>query len=316
MESLFIGIDVSKDHLDVHLRPLGQAFRVPNDPAGHRDLLTRMTHFSKVLRIVLESTGGYETPVALVLAQAGLPVVIVNARQVRDFAKALGYLAKTDTIDAAVLAHFAEMVRPPVRPLPTPELQKLREFLDRRTQLVETRVAEQNRKQTVTDAAVGRDIDVHIRWLTNRIKGLNKQIDALVAADLVWKARDTLLQTIPGIGDQTSHMLLGHLPELGQLGRREIANLVGLAPLNRDSGRHQGQRHIVGGRARVRCSLYLAALTAMRVSEPLKTYYCDLVTQGKAAKVAMTALARKLLCIANAVIRDQVPWRPPTAATV
>ena len=316
MAPIFVGIDVSKDHLDVHIRPLGQAFRIPNDPAGHRDLLTRMISLSEVLRIVMESTGGYETPVALVLAQAGLPVAIVNARQARDFAKALGYLAKTDTIDAGALAHFAEAVQPPVRPLPTPELQKLREFLDRRTQLIETRVAEKNRKQTVTDAAVGRDIDVHIRWLTNRIKGIDKQIDALVAANLVWKAHDTLLQTIPGIGDKTSHMLLGHLPELGQLGRREIANLVGLAPLNRDSGRQQGQRHIVGGRARVRCSLYLAALTAMRVSEPLKTYYCDLVTQGKAAKVAMTALARKLLCIANAVIRDQVPWRPPTAATV
>jgi transposase len=316
MESLFIGIDVSKDHLDVHIRPLGQAFRVPNDPAGHRDLLTRVTHLSKVLRIVMESTGGYETPLALVLARAELPVAIVNARQARDFAKALGYLAKTDTLDAAVLAHFAEMVQPPVRPLPTPELQKLREFLDRRAQLIETRIAEQNRKQTVTDKAVGRDIDAHIRWLNSRIKGLDKQIGSLVAANLVWKANDKLLQTIPGIGDQTSRMLLGHLPELGRLGRREIANLVGLAPLNRDSGKQQGQRHIVGGRARIRCSLYLAALTAMRVSEPLKTYYCDLVTKGKAAKVAITAVARKLLCIANAVIRDQVPWRTPTAATV
>jgi transposase len=315
MEPLFIGIDVSKDHLDVYVRPTGQAFRVPNDPPGHRDLLTRIAHISKVLRIVMESTGGYEMPVAIVLAEKGLPVAIVNPRQVRNFAKALGRLAKTDSIDAAVLAHFAETVQPPIRTMPSSELQKLREFLDRRDQLIATRVAEENRRKSVTDVAIGRDIDVHIRWLNNRIKGLDKQIGSLVAANLEWKAKDALLQSIPGIGDVTSRMLLGHLPELGQLGRREIASLVGLAPFNNDSGRQQGQRHIVGGRARIRNALYMAALTAMRVSAPMKRFYHELVKKGKAAKVAVTAVARKLLCVANAIIRDQKPWRMPSAAT-
>jgi len=264
----------------------------------------------------MESTGGYEMPVAIDLAQAGLPVAIVNPRQVRDFAKALGYLAKTDTIDAAVLAHFAETVRPPIRTMPSQELQKLREILDRRDQLIAERVAEENRRKTVTVAAVGRNITLHINWLDKQIKGLDKQIGSLVADNLEWKAKDALLQSIPGVGDQTSRMLLGHLPELGQLGRREIASLVGLAPFNNDSGRQQGQRHIVGGRARIRNALYMAALTAMRVSAPMKRFYYELVKKGKAAKVAVTAVARKLLCIANAIVRDQIPWRLPPAATV
>ena len=315
MEPLFIGIDVSKDHLDVHVRPTGQAFRVPNDPAGHRDLLTRIAHISKVLRIVMESTGGYEMPVAMHLTEEGLPVAIVNPRQVRNFAKALGRQAKTDSLDAAVLAHFAETVQPPIRTMPSSELQKLREFLDRRDQLIASRVAEENRRKTVTDVVIGRDVDAHIRWLNNRIKGLDKQIGSLVANNLEWKAKDALLQSIPGIGDQTSRLLLARLPELGQAERRGIASLAGLAPMNNDSGRQQGQRHIVGGRARIRNALYMAALTAMRVCEPMKRIYHELVKKGKAAKVAVTAVARRLLCIANAIIRDQKPWRMPSAAT-
>ena len=285
MDPTFIGIDVSKDHLDVHVRPTGQAFRVPNDPAGHRELLAQMTDPSKVLRIVLESTGGYEAPVAAVLAAAGLPVVVVNARQARDFAKALGYLAKTDTLDAAVLAHFGEAVMPPLRPFPTPELQELREFLDRRANHVQTRVAEQTRLPKVTLKAVQKDIEAHLRWLDQRIKNLDRQIGRLIAANLTWKATDDLLQSIPGIGTQTSRMLLGHLPELGTLDRRQVAALVGLAPLNKDSGHQQGQRHIVGGRARVRRALYLAALTAIRTGECFQAHYALLRQKGKAAKV-------------------------------
>ena len=316
MDSLFVGIDVSKDHLDVHIRPTGQAFRVSNDPAGHRELLAKMTDSSTILRIVMESTGGYETPVAAVLAAAGLPVVIVNARQARDFAKALGYLAKTDTLDAAVLAHFADTVRPDVRPFPTPELRELRELLDRRANLVQTRVAEQTRLQTVTLKAVRQDIEAHVRWLNKRIKGLEAQLGRLIDANATWKATDDLLQTIPGIGTQVSRMLLGHVPELGTLGRRQVACLVGLAPLNKDSGHKQGQRHIVGGRAQVRRALYMAAVAAIRYAETFKAHYTELRQKGKAAKVALVAIARKLLCIANAVVREKQPWRNPASATV
>jgi transposase len=313
MEPHFIGIDVSKDHLDVHVRPTGQAFRVPNDPAGHRDLLTRIAHISKVLRIVMESTGGYEMPVAIDLAQAGLPVAIVNPRQVRDFAKALGRQAKTDTIDAAVLAHFAETVRPPIRTMPSQELQKLREILDRRDQLIAERVAEENRRKTVTVAAVGRNITLHINWLDKQIKGLDKQIGSLVADNLEWKAKDALLQSIPGVGDQTSRMLLGHLPELGRVGRREIASLVGLAPFNRDSGRQRGHRTIWGGRASVRTALYMATLTAVRWNPVLRVYYRRLCAAGKKKKVALTASMRKLLVILNAIVRTKQPWQCQTA---
>jgi transposase len=314
MSPLAIGIDVAKDHLDLHLRPTGQGLRVPNTPAGHRDLLAQLPEPAAVARVILESTGGLERPVASVLAAAGYPVVICNARQIRDFAKALGYLAKTDTLDARVLAHFGEMVQPPVRPLPPPDLQELREFLDRRTQLVQTRTAEKNRLTTATLKAVQQDIEAHIRWLDKRIKTVDAGIDRLLATHVEWTAADDFLKSIPGIGRQVSRMLLGHLPELGHLDRRTLAALVGLAPVNRDSGRHQGQRHILGGRAAVRRALYMAAVAAIRSSEPFRVYYTTLRGRGKAAKVALIAVARKLLCVANAVLRDQTAWENPTLA--
>ncbi len=314
MNSLAIGIDVAKDHLDLHVRPTGQVLRIPNTPAGHRDLLTQLPPAAEVARVILESTGGLERPVAAVLAAADYPVVICNARQIRDFAKALGYLAKTDTLDAQVLAHFGEMVQPPVRPLPPPDLQELREFLDRRTQLVQTRTAEKNRLSTATLKPIQRDIQAHIDWLDKRIKTVEAGIARLLASHVEWTAADDFLQSIPGIGRQVSRTLLGYLPELGRLDRRALAALGGLASVNRDSGRHQGQRHIRGGRAPVRRALYMAAVAAIRSSEPFRVYYQTLRGRGKASKVALIAVARKLLCIANAVLRDQRAWDNPTLA--
>ena len=313
--SAFIGIDVSSDQLDVHIRPEARAFRVGNDPDGHRQLLAALPAPDAVVRLVLEATGGLEAPVAAALAQAGYPVAVVNPRQVRDFAKATGTRAKTDALDAAILAHFADAIRPEVRPLPGPELRQLRELLDRRTQLIQMRTAEQNRLRSTTQKAVRKDLEAHLAWLAKRIKGVEAQLDKLIAGNLHWKATGDLLQSIPGIGVQTSRSLLGQLPELGTLDRRRLACLVGLAPLNSDSGRHRGLRRIVGGRASIRKALYMAALAASTHNAHFKAIYARLRSQGKAAKVALIAVARKLLCIANAVVRNKTPWRQPEVAS-
>jgi transposase len=311
----FVGIDVSQDFLDVHLRPDHKSFRVANDLEGHRQLLAGLPVPAEVVRIVLEATGGLEAPITATLAAAGYPVVVVNPRQVRDFAKATGLRAKTDTLDAAILAFFAEAIRPEIRPLPSPELQELRELLDRRAQLIQMRTAEQNRLHSTTQKAVRKDLESHLAWLQKRIKGVEHQLDQLIAANLSWKATEELLRSIPGIGPQTSRSLLGQLPELGQLDRRRLASLVGLAPMCHDSGRHQGLRHIVGGRVQVRRALYMAALAAIRHDAYFCAFYARLRAQGKVAKVALIAVARKLLCVANAVIRDQSPWRHSIVAT-
>jgi transposase len=307
--SAFVGIDVSQGFLDVHLRPDGRTFRVSNDADGHRQLLADLPTPHHIVRVVLEATGGLEAPVAATLATAGYPVAVVNPRQVRDFAKATGTLAKTDALDAAILAHFADALRPEVRALPSPELQELRELLDRRGQLLQMRTAESNRLGSTTQKAVRKDLTAHLAWLDNRIKGVEDQLDQLIAANLHWKATDELLRSIPGIGAQTSRSLLGQLPELGRLDRRQLASLVGLAPLNCDSGHHRGLRRIVGGRAHVRKALYMAALAAVRHSPHFRAVYARLRSQGKVAKVALIAVARKLLCIANAVVRDKTHWR-------
>ena len=313
--STFVGIDVSRDFLDIHLRPDGRSFRVRNDPDGHRKLLAALPAPADMERIVLEATGGLEAPVAAALATAGHPVAVVNPRQVRDFAKATGTLAKTDTLDAVVLAHFADALRPEVRALPSPELQDLRELLDRRAQLLQMRTAESNRLGSTTQKAVRKDLAAHLAWLDKRITGVEHQLDQLIAANLHWKATDERLRSIPGIGPQTARALLGQLPELGRLDRRQLASLVGLAPLNCDSGHHQGLRRIVGGRAHVRKALYMAALAAVRHYPHFRAVYARLRSQGKVAKVALIAVARKLLCIANAVVRDQTHWRHSIVAT-
>lgn len=314
--SSFVGIDVSQDFLDVHIRPESRTFRVSNDPDGHRKLLAALPAAGSIVRVVLEATGGLEAPVAAALAAAGWAVAVVNPRRVRDFAKATGKLAKTDALDAAVLAHFAEAIQPEVRVLPSPELQELRELLDRRAQLLQMRTAESNRLGSTSQQAVRKDLEAHLAWLKKRIQNIEEQLDQLIVANLHWKATDELLQSIPGIGAQTSRSLLGQLPELGQLDRRQLAALVGLAPMNSDSGTHSGIRNIVGGRAFVRKALYMAALAAIRHCAHFREFYARLRGQGKVAKVAIIAVARKLLCIANAVVRDQSPWRHSGVATV
>ena len=312
----FVGIDVSQDFLDVHVRPEGRSFRVPNDPDGHRKLLADLPGPSQIVRVVLEATGGLEAPIAAALAAAGWAVAVVNPRRVRDFAKAAGKLAKTDALDAAILAHFAEALKPEVRVLPSADLQELRELLDRRFQLLQMRTAESNRLGSTTQKAVRKDIEAHLAWLAKRIESVEAQLDHLVAANLTWKATDELLQSIPGVGPQTSRSLIGQLPELGHTDRRQLAALVGLAPMNSDSGMMKGTRHIVGGRASVRRSLYMAALAAVRHRNHFREFYARLRGQGKVAKVALIAVARKLLCIANAVVREQAPWRHSGVATV
>jgi transposase len=310
----FIGIDVSQDSLDLHVRPAGIAGRVTNTPEGHRELLALLPPPTAVHRIVLEATGGLESLVAATLSAAGYSVAVVNPRQVRDFARATGRLAKTDALDAATLAHFGEAVKPVPRPLPSQELQDFREILDRREQLLQMQTAEANRLRSTRQKAVRKDIETHLAWLAKRLDGVNLQLAQAVAANLQWTADEALLRSIPGVGAQTARMLIGHLPELGRLDRRPLASLVGLAPLNRDSGLHRGLRFIVGGRAMIRKALYMAALASIKHNAVMRTYYAQLRAKGKAGKTALIAVARKLLCIANAILRTRTPWHQPAVA--
>jgi transposase len=310
---VFVGIDVAKDALDVHSSPAGDTARVPNTDDGHRALIAGFRDRPPAL-IVLEATGGYQTPVVAALAAAGLPVVVANPRQVRSFAKALGLLAKTDRIDARVLAAFADKVRPEPRPVPTPDQEAVRELLDRRRQLVRMRTAEANRLDTARSAAVRKQIGKHIAWLDRQLKAVEADLDAALRASPAWRADDDLLRSAPGVGPQVARTLLVDLPELGRLGRRQISALVGLAPVNRDSGRARGRRQIAGGRAAVRSALYMASLTAVRYSPGLRAFYRRLRAAGKAAKVALVAVARKLLTILNSMIRDRLTWDQTRAA--
>jgi transposase len=311
--STFVGIDVSKAHLDVALRPGGATFRVANDPAGIADLVARLHPLSPAL-VVLEATGGYEAPALAALQVAGIPAAAINPRQARDFAKATGRLAKTDRIDAQALAHFAEAVRPEPRPADSPEREALAAAVARRGQLVEMRVMGSNRLAACRDAAVRAAIGRHIAWLDAELAEAERALAEAVRASPAWRERDELLRTIPGIGPATSRTLLTSLPELGALGGGRLAALAGLAPYAHDSGALKGSRHIRGGRADVRRALYLAALSARR-SGPLKAFADRLLARGKKAKVVPIAVARKLLTIANAVVRTGLPWAPELAAT-
>jgi transposase len=308
----FAGIDVSKDHLDVHVRPGGGAARFANDPAGVAALVERLTALAPD-RVVLEATGGYEAPAAAALAAAGLPAVVVNPRQARDFARAAGKLAKTDAIDAAALAHFAEAVRPEVRPLPDAEQRALAALVARRRQLVEMRTAEQNRLGAAA-AAVAAGIRDHIAWLDGQLERLARETAAAVEASPAWRAKDDLLRSAPGVGPVVSRTLLTELPELGALSAKRIAALAGVAPVARESGRWSGARAIAGGRAPVRSALYMACLSAVRYNPPLRAFYRRLRAAGKAAKVAQVAAMRKLLVTLNAMVRDNRPWGPAPAA--
>jgi transposase len=311
--SYFIGIDVSKAHLDVATRPDGREFRLPNTAGGIAALVERLAASPPAL-VVMEATGGLERAAAVALAAAGLPVRVVEPSRARHFARSLGQFSKTDAIDARALAHFAESVKPEARALPDEATHRLRALLDRRRQLVESRVAEENRLRQGPTAAVRTDLEAHIAYLKGRIDQLDAVVGEAIAADEAMKLRDEVLRSAPGIGRQTSAMMLGSLPELGSLDRKQVSALAGLAPRARDSGQVRGVRTIFGGRGDVRRALYMAAVSAMRFNPHLRAFYTRLRRAGKAAKLAIVAVARKLLTIANAMVRDMKPWDPKMAA--
>ena len=308
MERLFVGIDVSKDQLEVYVRPTGERLAVATDEAGLTQLLgwlqARHPHV-----IVLEATGGYEARVAAAVAHAGLPVAVVNPRQIRDFARATGQLAKSDGLDAAVLAHFGEAVQPPVRPLPDAQALALAELVTRRRQLVEMLTAELNRQRQARQRLVQTRLQRHVTWLRAAIAELDDDIARLIRSSPVWRAKENLLTSTPGIGDVTAHALIADLPELGRLSRRRVASLVGLAPFVRESGRWKGRRTIRGGRAHVRCALYMATVVAIRYNPPIGDVYRRLVGAGRPKKLALIAAMRKLLTVLNAMLRDGQPWQ-------
>ena len=303
MERMFVGIDVAKDRLDVHVRPSGEAFAVARDGKGLDELVARLRGRDVAL-IVLETT------VTAALCAVGLPLVVANPRQVRDFARATGKLAKTDAIDAAVIAHFADAVRPEPRPVPDAEARALGELLTRRRQIVEMMTAERNRRKRLADRRMIKSIDRLLKALQRELSDLEEALDDTIRGTPAWRETEDLLKSVPGIGDVTARVLIAHLPELGTLDRKKIAALVGVAPFNRDSGTLRGKRTIWGGRANVRAALYMAALVASRYNPTLSRFYQRLLQAGKPKKVALTAVMRKLLTILNAIIRDQTPWQP------
>ena len=305
--SHFVGIDVSKDHLDVHVRPTGDSFRVRYDDAG---LVTLVEHLRPVAPavLVLEATGGYEVTVVATLARAALPVAVVNPRQIRAFARATGQLAKTDTLDARILALFAEAVRPAARPVPNEQADALGELIARRRQLVDMLGAEHNRRRLLRDRRLQRHLDAHIAWLEEALRRLDQDLTTLIRSTPVWRETDDLLRSVPGIGPVTAGTLIADLPELGRLDRRRIAALAGLAPIARDSGTFRGRRMIMGGRPHIRRVLYLATLTAIKHNPAIRAFHRRLVTAGRPGKVALTAAMRKLLTILNAMLRDRRPW--------
>lgn len=305
--AVFVGIDISKTRLDIAVRPLGIAFGVDHDEAGIVILIERLRQHLPAL-VVLEATGGLEVMVASALAAAELPVVVVNPRQVRDFAKATGRLAKTDAIDAQVLAQFADAVRPALRPLPDASTQALAALLTRRRQIVDMLTAETNRLGSAS-RPIRHEIQTHIQWLECQVAKLDKELSQTIRSSPVWRAKDRLLQSMPGVGPVLATTLLASVPELGTLNRRQAAALVGVAPLNRESGAWRGKRLVGGGRAPVRAVLYMGALVASRHNPVLKAFYQRLRQAGKAPKVALTACMRKLLTMLNAMLKDDKPWR-------
>jgi transposase len=309
MERRFVGIDVAKDSLQVHIRPTGESFAVAYDDAGLATLLARLSALAPTL-IVLEATGGYEGRVAAAVAHAGLPVAVVNPRQIRDFARATGQLAKTDTLDAQGIARFAESVQPAARPLASEQAQALGELVARRRQLVDMLGAEQNRCRQTRDRGLQKRITAHVTWLSRALEELEAEITKLIRSSPVWREQENLLTSVPGVGDITAHSLIADLPELGQLSRRRIAALVGIAPLNRDSGLWRGRRMIGGGRPAVRRVLFMATMVAIRYNPTLAAFYRRLTTAGRPKKVAIVAAMRKLVTILNAMLRDRRPWQP------
>jgi transposase len=307
---VFVGIDVSKARLDVAADGL-PPFAAENTPEGVAGLVARLRPLRPAL-VVLEATGKLEAAAVAALAAAGLPVAVINPRQARDFAKAVGKLAKTDAIDAAVLAHFARAIRPKVRPLPDEAARELDVLLDRRRQLIGMRTMERNRLATAS-GRVRRDLEAHLKWLDQHIARVDKELDERVRSSPAWKEKDDLLRGVPGIGPVVSRTLLAGLPELGTLTNKQAAALVGLAPMADDSGGRRGTRRVVGGRGLVRAVLYMAAQAARRHNPILKVFADRLAAAGKKPKVILVAVARKLVVIANAILRSKTPWNPATA---
>jgi transposase len=310
--TVFVGIDISKTRLDVALRPTREAFTVSYDETGITTVIQRLRTLSPT-GIVLEATGGLEVWLSGALATAGLPVAVVNPRQVRDFARATGRLAKTDALDAQILAQFAEAVRPACRPLPDASTQQLAALITRRRQLVEMLTAEKNRRGSAP-RMMRPQIQQHIEWLHQHLAQLDQELTNAVQASPIWREHDELLQSVPGIGPVVTRTLLAELPELGTLTHKQIAALVGVAPLNRDSGAFRGKRTIWGGRATVRAALYMGALVAARHNRVLKAFYQRLRQAGKAPKVALTACMRKLLTMLNAMLKHRTAWRETVVA--
>jgi len=309
-EKVYVGIDVSKDTLDVAVHASEQRWGFANSDKGITEALSCLEELCPTL-VVLEATGGMEYPLAAALAVAGRPVVVVNPRQVRDFARATGRLAKTDAIDARVLAHFAAAMHPQTRPLPDTQGQELKAILARRRQLIEMLTAERNRLQSARSKAVKANIQAHIAWLEKEMTHIDHDLGQSIRQSPVWQEKDDLLKSVPGVGPVLSTTLLADLPELGLLNRREIAALVGVAPFNRDSGHIRGQRAVWGGRAVVRSALYMSTLVATRYNPIIRDFYRHLLSAGKPKKLALTACMRKLLTILNAMLKHKKPWHYP-----
>lgn len=309
----YVGIDVAQAHLDVAVRPSGEQWRTATTEPAVADLVTRLQAAAPTL-VVLEATGGVELPVVAALAAAGLPVAVVNPRQVRDFAKASGQLAKTDTLDAQVLARFAEVVQPAPRPLPDAAAQARSALLARRRQVVAMLTAEQQRLGRARPPVRGR-VEAHITWLQQELADLDGELREAVQASPLWREQEELLRSAPGIGPVVATTLLADLPELGTLNRKQISALVGVAPLNCDSGTRRGKRAVWGGRGRVRATLYMAALVAVRHNPIIRAFYARLLAVGKAKKVALTACMHKLLIILNAMLHHRTPWRHEPGST-
>ena len=315
MDRVSVGIDVSKTALVIAVQPSGESWTSDATPAAIEALVARLCALLPTI-VVVEATGGYERALVAACAAAGLPMAVVNPRQVRAFAQAVGRTAKTDAVDAMVLADFGARVQPAARAIADADTQALAALVMRRRQLIEMLGMEQRRlEQAPPTGRITRDLRTHIRWLERRIDDVDDEIGTAIQASPIWRVQDDLLRSVPGIGPTTARTLLAELPELGRLDRRAIAALVGVAPFNCDSGQHRGQRHIWGGRASVRTSVYMAALSATRGNPVLRTFYARLRQAGKPAKVALVATMRKLLTIVNAMMKHQRRWNSPVAST-
>ena len=314
MTDVFVGIDVSKDRLDVAARPSGDSWQVANTELGIASLVKRLAKLQPTL-VVLEATGRLESAAVIALAVAEIPLAIVNPRQVRDFARSTGKLAKTDKLDAQMLAHFADAVRPEPRPLPDETQQRLEALLVRRRQLLGMVTAERNRRRrapTLTRA----EIDEHLAWLQVRVEALEIELNKTIRSSPLWREKVALLRSVPGVGPMLAATIVAQLPELGMLTHKEISALVGVAPLNRDSGHWRGKRTIWGGRPQVRAALYMSALVATQFNPLIRPFYLRLLASGKPKKLALTACMRKLLIILNAIAHRGMPWRSPANVAV